>query len=298
MPADFFQEQKKQRYLILILTLAICAILLVVWLGFLRSSAPAAPASLTTAVRPKIEINFDLFKKDLVVVPPDFSAGLTASPAMPALNQEVNLTANISKTIDSVPLTYKFDCNGDGEYEKIIENVFGPAQTAVRVCKYADYGAYHAQVLISGEFKYFENGAEKTEEKSIQAGADILVRDLNSDPVISSCDVNMAEGSTLSGFQFNFSVAAGDPDGDDVVYLWDFGDGAAAGIANPIHQYKKSGAYSPFVTVFDFAQGEKKGGRAVCHPSSLILLEELKIFEKIPAFEASAGRENPFTPYK
>ncbi|KKS91520.1 MAG: hypothetical protein UV65_C0004G0010 [Parcubacteria group bacterium GW2011_GWF2_43_11] len=61
MAIEFLQAQKRQRYLILILTLAICSILLVVWLGFFRNSAPG-PTSFPTATPPTIEINWNALK--------------------------------------------------------------------------------------------------------------------------------------------------------------------------------------------------------------------------------------------
>ena len=60
MAIEFLQAQKRQRYLILILTLAICAIVLVVWLGFFRTSAPVVPASSSIVVQSKIKINWDI----------------------------------------------------------------------------------------------------------------------------------------------------------------------------------------------------------------------------------------------
>jgi len=62
MAIEFLQAQKKQRYLILILTLAICAILLVIWLGFFRTPAPVVPVSSPMVAQPKIEINWDVLK--------------------------------------------------------------------------------------------------------------------------------------------------------------------------------------------------------------------------------------------
>jgi len=56
MAIEFLQAQKRQRYLI------ICATLLVVWLGFFRTPAAVAPASLPLAAPPKIEINWDALK--------------------------------------------------------------------------------------------------------------------------------------------------------------------------------------------------------------------------------------------
>ncbi|MFH1575368.1 MAG: hypothetical protein ABIB55_00280 [Candidatus Nealsonbacteria bacterium] len=62
MAIEFLQAQKKQRYLILILTLAICATLLVVWIGFFKTPAVVAPVFLPQAVQPKIGINWDVLK--------------------------------------------------------------------------------------------------------------------------------------------------------------------------------------------------------------------------------------------
>ncbi len=297
MAINFLQSQKKQRYLILILALAICVVLFVVWQSFFRGVASVVPASSSMLNQLKIEINFGLIKKDITVVPPHLSVQLSANPSQPALNQKVDLKADINGTIDDTLLTYKFDCNSDGEYEKTMEGVSGTSQVAVGICQYKDYGQYNALVLVSGEFKYFENGQERVERKSSQATTQILVKKFNANPVISSCDVNSAEGSTLVGFQFAFSALASDADGDDLVYLWDFGDGDTADVANPIHQYKTSGNYTPFVTVFDSTDGEKKGGQAICHPLSLILLKELKTFEGILPFQDKVGRKNPFTSY-
>lgn len=62
MAIEFLKAQKRQRYLILILTLAICAILLVVWWGFLRTPAPAMPVASSLLDQPKIEINWATLK--------------------------------------------------------------------------------------------------------------------------------------------------------------------------------------------------------------------------------------------
>jgi len=62
MAIEFIQAQKKQRYLILILTLVICAILLVVWQGFFRQPAPLIPVSSPAVAPSKIEINLEALK--------------------------------------------------------------------------------------------------------------------------------------------------------------------------------------------------------------------------------------------
>jgi len=63
MATDFLQAQKKQRYLMLILTLAICTILLVVWLGFFKKApAPAVAPVSAPLTMPKVEIHWDVLK--------------------------------------------------------------------------------------------------------------------------------------------------------------------------------------------------------------------------------------------
>ena len=54
-----------------------------------------------------------------------------------------------------------------------------------------------------------------------------------------------------------FTAAASDPDGDPVLYEWDFGDGGKAGGRKVSHTYAKAGTYTAKVTVDDL-----KGGRA------------------------------------
>lgn len=82
MAIEFLQAQKKQRYLILILTLAICTILLVVWLGFFRGSAAVVPVSSPQTNQPKIEINWDVLKDTKL-------EALKGFEQVPALKDEV-----------------------------------------------------------------------------------------------------------------------------------------------------------------------------------------------------------------
>jgi len=81
MAIEFLQAQKKQRYLILILTLIICATLLVVWLGFFQGAAPVAPVSLPAAVQPEIEINWDVLQDEAL-------AELKSFEEIPALEEK------------------------------------------------------------------------------------------------------------------------------------------------------------------------------------------------------------------
>lgn len=58
MAITFLQEKKKQRYLVLILALVICAILLIVWLGFLREAEPTSLPVLPDLAPPQVEIDW------------------------------------------------------------------------------------------------------------------------------------------------------------------------------------------------------------------------------------------------
>jgi len=68
MAIEFLQAQKKQRYMMLILTFTICAILLVVWLGFFRQPESVVPVSTPTLIQPKIEINWDVLADEKLEV--------------------------------------------------------------------------------------------------------------------------------------------------------------------------------------------------------------------------------------
>ncbi|MEV7866164.1 ThuA domain-containing protein [Streptomyces sp. NPDC088124] len=64
-----------------------------------------------------------------------------------------------------------------------------------------------------------------------------------------------AKASKTSGtspLKVTFSSAGTeDPDGDELSYAWDFGDGATSTDANPVHTYRKNGTYTARLTVTD-----------------------------------------------
>jgi len=76
----------------------------------------------------------------------------------------------------------------------------------------------------------------------------------NLPPEISSCRVNPTQGNLESNFQFEIEVT--DPDGDDLTYLWNFGDGQSSSEKSPTHRYSKTGTFEPEVEVID-SQGAK-----------------------------------------
>jgi PKD repeat protein len=48
-----------------------------------------------------------------------------------------------------------------------------------------------------------------------------------------------------------FTAAGSDPDGDQLSYVWEFGDGGAAGGTKATHVYKSAGSYTAKVTATD-----------------------------------------------
>lgn len=85
MAIDFLQAQKKQRNMIIILIAVVCITLLVFWYGFLRQSAPPAPAAPSekggSPVQSKIEINFGVLEGAALEALQDFEG-------IPALKDE------------------------------------------------------------------------------------------------------------------------------------------------------------------------------------------------------------------
>ena len=62
-----------------------------------------------------------------------------------------------------------------------------------------------------------------------------------------------------SGKTISFSSSGTvDPDGDDLSYLWDFGDGTTSTVKNPTHKYNKAGKYLVNLKVSDNKFSEEK----------------------------------------
>ncbi|MCK4969351.1 MAG: PKD domain-containing protein, partial [Thermoplasmata archaeon] len=63
------------------------------------------------------------------------------------------------------------------------------------------------------------------------------------------------EAKFETGIEIAFTIDASDLDGDDLEYLWDFGDGVTSTQANPTHTYSTAAAYPVRVTVTDSRGG-------------------------------------------
>ncbi len=63
------------------------------------------------------------------------------------------------------------------------------------------------------------------------------------------------EAKFETGKEIAFTLVASDLDGDDLTYLWDFGDGVTSTQANPTHTYSAAATYPVTVTVTDSRGG-------------------------------------------
>ena len=68
-----------------------------------------------------------------------------------------------------------------------------------------------------------------------------------------------SSGKTGKSISFSSSGTV-DTDGDDLSYLWDFGDGTTSTLKNPTHKYNKEGKYLVNLKVSDNKFTEEKSG--------------------------------------
>lgn len=78
----------------------------------------------------------------------------------------------------------------------------------------------------------------------------------NHPPEIVSCRVNPTQGTSET--EFRFSVEVSDPDGDELFYFWDFGDGKTSSEQNPIYLYENTGIFEPKVSVSDIKNAQSQ----------------------------------------
>ena len=98
----------------------------------------------------------------------------------------------------------------------------------------------------------------------IVAAAALLVRRPNRSPTI--VQTTWSPAAPVVGNSVTFTAAATDPDGDDLSFVWDFGDGSFGTGAESPHAYAIAGLFTAYVTASD-----GKGGVATSEANLLRL---------------------------
>jgi len=236
-----------------------------------------------------VSINWDILRKPLFVGLPALDISLTSSPEATTSGAYVSLTAEVQGASQG-PFIYHFDCQNDGIFELETDAVFQKIYTAQSVCFFGQEGVFTPNVTVDGFFDYFQDGQEIKEKRTAQAISKVEISDSNLPPAFSVCDVDSVEGTTQVNFKFNFTSQAQDPNGDELKYEWDFGDGNKAEGQNVEYSYKEMGFYVPKVKAID-----PKGAFAYCVAKSLTILRGLSSFDIIKTSQIIKGRIDPFS---
>lgn len=284
------QEREENKiFTYLCLGLGLAAALLLVFKVFLQPKPIFVPS--LESLQTPVVVNWNLLRKPLAVNFPSLNISLSANPQATNTNSSINLTAEVKGAVQG-PFIYKFDCQGDGNLELTTDPTLQKKYTAEKLCSFQQEGVYQAQATVDGFFNYFKDGQEVKEKKTSQSTASITIGSANAAPDFISCDVDSVEGTTQTNFKFSFSSQAQDPNGDEIQYEWDLGDGTKMAGQNIEYTYKQMGLYVPKVKAID-----GKGAAAFCVAKSLTVLKGLSAFELI-AEPSSIGRQDPFSVYK
>jgi PKD repeat protein len=64
-------------------------------------------------------------------------------------------------------------------------------------------------------------------------------------------DFTASAGSVEVGEEVRFTDGSSDPEGGDLDYVWDFGDGSSSSLRSPAHEYDEAGEYTVVLEVSD-----------------------------------------------
>lgn len=183
----------------------------------------------------------------------DFSIDWTAPEVeITALPSDVAKAASV-RVFDNVQISNcDLTVDGQSQYGLGKQFVFSECpQGAGGKC----YEASLELVLVSGEdhelrASCWDGASNLGYSKTVEIKA-IVSRQ----PEISSCRVSPVQWNVQQEFQFE--AEAFDPDGEELSYLWNFGDGLTSFKKNPVHRYGRKGIFEPQVTVSDGAKEAK-----------------------------------------
>jgi len=164
--------------------------------------------------------------------PPTIDA-INADPANPAVNQDVEFSAEITDPDQpaGTPFEYEWDF-GDGATSTIAN----PKHS------FAEKKAYTVTLTVTDA-----QGAQATATKTISVG--------NEPPV---ADFTWTPATPNTGEDVKFTDTSTDPDATDTIeaWAWNFGDGTTSTLQNPVHIYAGPGTYTVTLVVTDSRGGE------------------------------------------
>ena len=155
-------------------------------------------------------------------------ASATANPQQGTAPLTVNLNGSATDP-EGDSLSYSWDF-GDGN----------TANNASATHIYTSAGTYIATLTVT-------DSANNMDTVSFT----ITVSQADNQPPVASATVNPLQGS--APLTVNLNGSATDPEGDNLSYSWDFGDGNASNDAVTTHTYSNAGTYSVILTVTDSA---------------------------------------------
>ena len=177
------------------------------------------------------------------------------SPKPPPVNQAPKVSLAANPTGGSAPLTVSFKADAKDPEGKPLSYAwdFGNGEKAEgnpsRTLIYTKPGTYTASVTVS------DGLAETLATARVSVAEPPTTPPGNQPPEIVTATADPPSGTTP--LQVEFSATAKDPNGDPLVYVWDFGDGVISGDNPARHTYQQAGSYAASVTV-----GDRKGGKA------------------------------------
>ncbi len=190
--------------------------------------------------------------------PPTVSVALSANPPSGVPPLVVSLSVSVGGTATG-PITYKFDCSGDGDFEVEITTEDNPF-TAVDACTYGESGTYTAKVVVEPRGASAEASTTVTvgpaappsqdsvvvsmkddffssREVTVKPGTKIIWRNLGDRQHTSTSDDGVWDSGTLNpGESWSWTVPADAQSGTSLAYYCVFhGDPGGQGMAGVVH---------------------------------------------------------------
>lgn len=195
------------------------------------------------------ELQIAVANPDEIDVPP------TDPPAGPDGNEPPTIELSASTTRGTAPLTVSFSAEAsdpDGDplaYSWTFGNGERAEGNSSQTIVYDEPGEYTTVVTVS------DGLSERRASVRVQV-------DPPAEPPVANTPPSVSVSATpLTGsvpLRVTLEAEASDADGDDLSYLWDFGDGTISGDNPAVHVYGEAGTYTAAVTVSDRQGGKTR----------------------------------------